>query len=100
MESLFKEYFNYFIDNFNNLFVLIDLKLYGNQFKNQLNFNKIEKENFDLKMEIEKFLVESNEGINKQKEELKNKNQKLKDDFMKKYDEDKNNKILKKISKI
>ena len=89
MDSLFKEYFNYFIDNFNNLFVLIDLKLYGNQFKNQLNFNKIEKENFDLKMEIEKFLVESNEGINKQKEELKNKNQKLKDDFMKKYDEDK-----------
>ena len=32
-ENEFKKYFNNFIDNFNNIFILIDVRIFGSQLK-------------------------------------------------------------------
>ena len=40
-ENQFKYYFYLFVERFNNLFILIDIKLFGNQLKTQLILDKI-----------------------------------------------------------
>ena len=81
-EVQFKKYFNYFIENFNNLFIFIDLKIYGDQLKNQIIYNEIEKENKDLEKKANESYVNSKKYIENKKEEFYNKNQKLRDDFI------------------
>ena len=39
-QTQFEQYFNSFIKDFNNLFNLIDLKIFGLQLDNQLTYNK------------------------------------------------------------
>lgn len=84
-ENEFKRYFNYFIDNFNNLFVLIDLKLYGKQFKNQLIYNSNEQESLKLRQQVDDFYKETSSFIKNKKDELEKNNKKYKDDFIEKY---------------
>ena len=71
-----------FIDNFNNLLVLIDLKTYGHQFKNQLIFNEIEKKNIDWEKNVNEIYNDSKILIKNKKDEFYNKNKTLKDDFI------------------
>jgi hypothetical protein len=40
-EKQFEKYFYLFVQKFNNLFILIDIKIFGNQFKTQLIVDKI-----------------------------------------------------------
>ena len=84
-ENQFIKYFEEFIDNFNNLFILIDLKIYGTQFKNQIIYNKTEKLNNDLKQETDKLLDESQKYIIEQKAELEKKNKEIIDKFFEEY---------------
>ena len=81
-ENQFNKYFNLFIDNFNNLLVLIDLKTYGYQFKNQLIFNEIEKKNIDWEKNVNEIYNDSKILIKNKKDEFYNKNKTLKDDFI------------------
>ena len=87
-ENQFKKYFNNLIENFNNMLILIDLKIYGNQFKSQIIFNDIEKENKFLEEETKKFYNESKKFIDEQENILINKNQKLKEKFISNYNND------------
>lgn len=84
-EQEFTKYLNYFIENFNNLFLLIDLKIYGSQFNQQIIFNDKEKENNDLKDQINNFYNETIKYINNKLSEFNKKNQKLKEEFMSIY---------------
>ena len=84
-EEEFERYLNLFINSFNHLFLLIDLKIYGTQFNQQIIFNDNEKKNNDLKEQINNFYNETINYVNNKLNEFNNKNQKLKDDFMAKY---------------
>ena len=83
----FKKYLNYFIDNFNDIFIFIDLKLFGTQFNNQIIYNTNEKEINNIKKELQDFYEGTKEFIDDKKNEFEEKNQKLKDEFISKYDE-------------
>ena len=80
-EKEFQKYFNYFIENFTNLFILIDLKIYGNEFKHQIIFNDVEKDYMNIKTDIEKFYSEVKKNIDKKTEEFKDKNNEFKNNF-------------------
>ena len=101
-ENEFKKYFNYFIDNFNNLFILIDVKLFGNQFANQLIYNSNEQENLKMKQQASDFYNETVSLIKEKKEELENNNKKYKDEFIEKYNsnrEQRNNTYFEQLEK-
>ena len=99
-EKEFKKYLNYFIDHFNDIFILIDLKLFGNQFNSQIIFNENEKENNNIKREIEDFYKEAIGFIKNKRNEFDEKNNKLKDEFISKYDKEGLQKNLKNFEKL
>lgn len=81
----FNKYFGLFINNFNNLFVLIDLKIFGIQFCNQLDFDNINKKNEHLKKKTNDLYDESKKNIEDEKSKLFDKNEKIKNNFFLKY---------------
>ena len=84
-ENQFKKYFNLFIESFNDLFVLIDLKIYGDQINNQLIYNKIDKKNTELKEKTNKLYKNSLELIKNERKDFEEKNQKIINDFLLRY---------------
>ena len=87
-ENEFNKYFGLFINNFNDLFVLIDLKIFGDQFRNQLDFDNINKKNEHLKKKTNDLYDESIKYIKDEKSKLFVKNKKIKTNFFSKYDND------------
>ena len=87
-ENQFKKYFNLFIESFNDLFVLIDLKIYGDQINNQLIYNQIDKKNTELKEETNNRYKISLKLIKNERKNFEEKNQKIVDDFLLRYQND------------
>ena len=87
-ENQFKKYFNLFIESFNDLFVLIDLKIYGVQINNQLIYNQIDKKNTKLKEETNNRYKISLKLIENERKNFEEKNQKIVDDFLLRYQND------------
>ena len=81
-ENQFKKYFNLFIESFNDLFVLIDIKIYGDQINNQLIYNQIDKKNTKLKEETNNHYKNSLELIKNERKDFEEKNQKIINDFL------------------
>jgi len=85
-ENEFNKYFGLFINNFNHLFILIDLKIFGVQFHNQLTFDDINKKNENLQKEINELYDESKKYIEDEKFKIFDENNKIKKIFFEKYD--------------
>ena len=99
-ENQFQNYFDEFVSNFNNLFLLIDLKIYGEQLDNQLKFDKDEKIYIDLLNKTNKIHEEFLNYISNHKKELEKKNKEIIDNFLLKYDADSNEKKEENFEKI
>jgi len=87
-ENQFKKYFNLFIESFNDLFVLIDLKIYGDEINKQLIYNQIDKKNTELKEETNNRYKISLKLIENERKNFEEKNQKIVDDFLLRYQND------------
>ena len=99
-ENEFNKYFGLFIKNFNDLFILIDLKIFGIQFNKQLDFDSINKKNENLRKKTNDLYNESKKYIEDEKSKLFNENEKIKNDFFSKYNNDKNENNSKNYIKI
>ena len=85
-QTQFEQYFNSFIKDFNNLFNLIDLKIFGLQLDNQLTYNKNVKLYEELSKEINSFSDNNIKNfISNQKEDFDKKNETIKNIFLKNY---------------
>jgi methyl-accepting chemotaxis protein len=99
-ENQFKKYFNLFIESFNDLFVLIDIKIYGDQINNQLIYNQIDKKNTKLKEETNNHYKNSLELIKNERKDFEEKNQKIINDFLLRYQNDSDENKLENYEKI
>ena len=86
-ERQFYQYFYSFINTFNNLFIMIDLKIYGSQFNHQLIYDAIDKDNNLYKEKANEIYKNYPKLLNEQQIILKEKNQKLIEEFLFNYKE-------------
>ena len=81
-EKQFKKYYELFIENINNLLSLMDLKICGNLFEGQINYDKLEKNYNDLSNETSLIYKEAKNEIKVAKNNtIKNIKNTLKDFF-------------------
>ena len=98
-EKEFKKYLDFFINNFNDLFIYFDLKIFRDQFNNQL-FDWINKKNKNLYKKTNDLYDISKKFIEIEKTKLFDKNEKIKNDFLLKYDNNKSENKLENYYKI
>ena len=96
----FSKYFNLFIERFNNLFVTIDLKLFGNLFKEQYNFNENEKKNLDCGSKALKLYYETIKYIKIEKLQIINKIDIILNSFYHKYCENSDINNMEELNKL
>ena len=89
-ETQFNNYFNKFIDNFNNLLISIDIKIYGSQLDYQLYYNEIEKQNNDYEKEANDIFKDYEDKINKLVENCEIANKNIIQNFIADYNINKN----------
>ena len=69
-EEQFLKYFNLFIEDFNNIFITIDLKIFGQMFKGQYKFKEKEKEYLDYEKKVNQISKETYMYIINEKDKI------------------------------
>ena len=83
VEKTFYGFFSKFIENFNDLFVTIDLKIYGSELNKNLEFKK----STQFYNETNNIYKEHQNYICNQKKKIQKKNKELVDNFFKNYED-------------
>ena len=87
-EEQFSKYFNLFIEDFNKIFITIDLKIFGNLFKGHFSFNEEEKKYLECGKRAKQIYDETIEYIKNEREKIIKKTKETLDSFYRRYCDD------------